>query len=142
MKRLDRSPPQCNAVQCTTKPRPNRRALQLEHSGLVTDAFQVVTNYRSRVSLSRTSMELYSQDTLAARRRHRRRAHQRRLVVAVALVGLLLALVALVVIPRGSGASYSPPVDCSCTCSVCSRSLIGAAAAICRLAGRHRRESR
>src|SRR5215217_5851534 len=54
-------------------------------------------------------MELHSQDTLAARRRHRRRTHRRRRAVAAALVGLVLAVAALVVIPRGSGASYAPP---------------------------------
>jgi peptidoglycan/xylan/chitin deacetylase (PgdA/CDA1 family) len=54
---------------------------------------------------------MYSQETLAARRRHRRRMHRRRRVAATVLAGLLLALVALVVIPRGSGASYSPPAE-------------------------------
>jgi peptidoglycan-N-acetylglucosamine deacetylase len=53
-------------------------------------------------------MELYSQDTLTARRRHRRRTHQRRRAFATTLLGLLLAIAALVAIPRGSGAAYVP----------------------------------
>src|SRR4051794_13485357 len=56
-------------------------------------------------------MELYSQDTLAARRRHRRRTHTRRRAVATTLLGLLLAVAALVAIPRGSGAAYAPAAD-------------------------------
>jgi peptidoglycan/xylan/chitin deacetylase (PgdA/CDA1 family) len=52
---------------------------------------------------------MHSQDTLAARRRQLRRTHMRRRAVATVLAGLLLAVLALVVIPRGSGASYSPP---------------------------------
>src|SRR3954469_24375073 len=59
----------------------------------------------------RNGMQSNSGDSLAARRRRLRRTHRRRRAVAITALGLLLALAALVVIPRGSGASYAPAAD-------------------------------